>query len=184
MPKNATFPDLKAPLEDYIHRLQLEQLNSSWNELKDAKITDKNLLQVMKYTVKWLEQDLEQEMDLIEYESKNFHMELLKLRIQYARLMINGSEDAFLEWVAKIFRKREFQKLNKMNSLARQLAEKALTDMDTDPIFMKVPDLIRQDSIKRYTEVLQIHRNFELIIKKLQNKIEFYLPQAIMRREN
>jgi hypothetical protein len=124
----------------------------------------------LKETIKCLDRELEQEPDRVQYELKEACKWLSEIDLKHS-LLLNETEDKFLDWVVIAFENSTFQRILQKIELVEKLANKYLKEAP-------------METVRRHLKsTLKVNEIFRKQALKFQSKIMFYLPQAVMKRE-
>ena len=135
-----------------------------------VKRFDERRIKLLKRNLDYVNGQLEKKPDIIDFILFGEWKRVLELEIQYSSVL-NESEERFLDWVAERFENNTFKILIEVIESNEKLMEEYLSEAYT------------QKSQERLVSTLRVKEGFRDHIMRMQSKIEFYLPQAIMRRE-
>jgi len=135
-----------------------------------VKRFDERRIKVLKKNLHYCNAQLENKPDVIDFVFSGDWKRVLELEIQYSSIL-NGSEEGFLGWVADIFEKGEVRTLIEVIESHQRLIEEYLSEA------------LKESSQTRLVSALKVFEGFREHVMRMQSKIEFYLPQAILRRE-
>lgn len=149
-------------------KVLLEEL-TALDEL-GVKRFDERRIKLLKRNLDYVDGQLEKKHNVIDFILFGEWKRVLELEIQYSSVL-NESEERFLDWVAETFEDNTFKTLIEVIESNEKLMEVYLSEAYT------------QESEKRLVSALRVSEGFRDHVLRMQSKTEFYLPQAIMRRE-